>query len=92
MSLSDDPEFEGVHVVSPTLCFVWPKRAHFELLQTTETLHEWKPCNTTTLMKRDGLQWERRCRSKCVQQGDVNVVFQLFEERPVEAQREQAAA
>jgi len=92
MSLSDDPEVEGVHVVTPTLCVVWPKRAHFEKLQTEETLHEWKPCESTTVIKNDGRQWERRIRSKWVQQGDLKVIFQLFEERPVEAQREQAAS
>jgi len=92
MSPSDDPEFVGVSVATPTLCYVWPKRADFELLQPEEIVFEWKPCKATTLIKKDGLQWERRIRSKWVQQGDVKVVFQLFDERPVEAQREQAAA
>lgn len=61
-------------------------REEFDLIALPETVHDWKLCRTTTLIKNDGQQWERRCHAKQLGEpgsGRVNVIFQWFEERPI---------
>jgi len=78
----------GVAVALPTLVYAWPKtKEDFDMIATPETIHDWEPCSTTTLLKGDGQKWERRCHSKSVggdKPGDVMVVFQWFDERPLQ--------
>lgn len=83
-----EPEFTGCSVVSPTLIYAWPGRADFALIPLEETVHDWAPCRTTTLIKNDGQQWEHRIRSKWLKaDNDIKVIFQVFEERPADPAR-----
>ena len=86
MSQPND-EFTGCRVASQSLVYVWPRRADFERIALTEIVDDWKTCRTTTLMRNDGQQWERRCHSKPMDNGAVTVFFQVFDERPVVADR-----
>lgn len=82
----NDYQHEGCCVATPTLVYAWPaSRTEFDKIAIPETVHAWKPCSTTTLVKNDGRQWERRVHSKTVN-GPVMVVFQWFDERPMENQ------
>lgn len=71
----------GCSIPMPTLVYAWPKKAEFDLLAVPEIIHEWKPCRSTTVLKADGQEWERRCHSKTVEDGEVTVIFQWFDER-----------
>lgn len=64
-------------------------KEEFDRLPLPETVHDWQHSETTTLLKKDGQQWERRCHSKVLgdysRPGQVVVIFQWFDERVVEA-------
>ncbi|MFC6838576.1 hypothetical protein [Xanthomonas theicola] len=85
-------------IPTPTLVYAGPSsREDFDRLELPATVHDWKPDATTTLIKADGKQWERRCTSKTL--GDmgsnsVTVVFQWWDHRiaPAVAQPAQASA
>ncbi len=76
-----DGEFNSCRVPLATTAFVWPTKADFDRLDVPEKVFDWGHCDTTTLLKRDGRQWERRCHAKTVEDGKVSVIFQWFEER-----------
>ena len=79
-----DLESTGCCVASPNLVYAWPSRTDFDRLALTETVHDWAACKTTTLIRNDGQKWARRCHSKTMDGGPVMVIFQVFDERPVE--------
>lgn len=85
----------GCSVATPTLIYAWPAtKEEFDRIAIAEMVHEWRPCRTTTVLKDDGQEWERRCHSKAI--GDVvsepvSVIFQWFEERPVPREGERHA-
>ncbi|UPG86822.1 hypothetical protein L2Y94_05565 [Luteibacter aegosomatis] len=59
-------------------------KAEFDLLSSAERVGEWAACKTTTLLRNDGNQWERRCHSKVVGSygaDEVTVIFQWWDER-----------
>lgn len=67
----------------PTTVFAGPRtREEFDALAVEATVHDWRPCSTTTLLRHDGQQWERRCTSKLIEAGNIRVVIQWFDERP----------
>ena len=72
----------------PRLVYAGPKtREEFDRLELPETVHEWKPDSTTTLIKGDGKQWEHRCHSKTLGElgsSSITVIFQWFEYRVAE--------
>lgn len=73
----------GMSVATPSLVYAWPKsREEFDRIAADETVHEWADDPVWTAIKHDGCTWQRRCRSKSIEGGDVMVVFQWFEERP----------
>lgn len=74
----------GCSVATPTLIYAWTTQDAFDLIALPELIHSWKHCQVTTLIKRDGQEWERRCHSKSMKKNGVMVVFQFFEERPVQ--------
>lgn len=81
----------------PQLVYAGPRtREEFDLLELPETVHDWKPDPTTTLLKGDGKLWEHRCHSKALGElggpGAVEVIFQWFEYRVAEPEPSQAAA
>lgn len=72
-------------IATPTLVYAGPPtKEDFDKLACDEMVHDWKPDRTTTLLKADGLEWERRCHSKTVGGSGVLVIFQWFDERPIE--------
>lgn len=79
----------------PHLVYAGPHtREEFDRLALPETVHEWKADTTFTLIKNDGQAWERRCHSKVLgdhSRDSVTVIFQWFDERPVEVAQQVAA-
>lgn len=74
----------GVSVASSGLVYVWPStKEDFEKIDIKESVFDWMECSTTTLLKGDGKKWERQCRAK-IQKGHVDVIFQWFDERPLD--------
>ena len=75
----------GMSVATPNVVYAWPKtKEEFDKIAINEMVHEWKECETTTVIKNDGCKWERRCHSKHIQ-GEIDVIFQWFDERKVSA-------
>lgn len=72
----------GCSVAIPTVAYAWPTKEDFDKLAVAETLHDWKPDRTGTVLKNDGQEWERRCHSKTIDGNGVMVIFQWFDERP----------
>lgn len=72
----------------PRLVYAGPQtQEEFDRLELPETVHEWKPDATATLIKCDGKQWEHRCHSKTLGElgsNSVAVIFQWFEYRAAE--------
>ncbi|MGE7136183.1 hypothetical protein ACQKIE_00965 [Luteibacter sp. NPDC031894] len=59
-------------------------KAEFDTLPRPEQVGPWTPCKTTTVIKHDGQEWERRCHSKVTGNygaDEVTVIFQWFDER-----------
>ena len=73
----------GCSVATPTLVYVWPTKEEFDKLGVEEMLHDWRPDRTGTMLRSDGLQWQRRCHSKTIEGSGITVIFQWFDERPV---------
>ncbi|KAF1005442.1 MAG: hypothetical protein GAK28_03194 [Luteibacter sp.] len=74
------------HVRGGRHVFAGPRsKQEFDDIPLPEIVHDWKACETTTLIKADGQQWERRLHSKCIEGGadGVNVVLQWSDERPI---------
>ncbi|MFC4729516.1 hypothetical protein [Coralloluteibacterium thermophilus] len=83
MSCSGPISFCSVPI--PGVVYAGPRtRDEFDLIDLPETVHEWQSCETTTLIKGDGREWERRCTSKSAKANGVRVIFQWFDERPSE--------
>ncbi len=75
----------GCSIALPTVVYAWTAtKEEFDKLALSETLHDWKSDKTTTVLKGDGQEWERRCHSKTVEGSGVLVIFQWFDERPIE--------
>lgn len=72
----------------PQLVYASPRtREEFDRLELPETVHEWVPDKTTTIIEGDGNQWEHRCHSKHLGElgtTSVSVIFQWFEYRVAE--------
>jgi hypothetical protein len=65
--------------------FAGPRtKEEFDSIPLPETVHDWKPDKTETLLRNDGQQYERRCHSKMLGEpgtGSVYVIFQWFDVR-----------
>ncbi|MEN1942681.1 hypothetical protein WCE55_02315 [Luteimonas sp. MJ293] len=73
-------------VPTPGLVYVGPAtREEFDLIDLPETVQPWIFDITETLLRNDGTEWQRRCRSKCLGElgkDSICVIFQWFEARP----------
>jgi len=71
----------------PRTVYAGPRsKEEFDRIDLPETIHEWKPDTTETLIRNDGKQYEQRCHSKCLGElgsSSVAVIFQWFERRVV---------
>ena len=74
----------GCSVATPTLIYAWTTQDAFDLIALPATTHDWQHSRTLDLINNDGRTWERRCHSKSIEKDGVRVVFQFFEERPVQ--------
>ena len=75
-------------VSTPTLIYVGPRtKVEFDQIALPARLSDWKDDKVTTLVMRDGQQWQMRMHSKMLT-GDtaeaVMVIFQWPEYRAVE--------
>ena len=79
----------------PSTIYAGPAtRAEFDRIPLPELVHEWQFDKVATLLKNDGQKWERRCHSKALgdhSQSSITVIFQWFDERPVEVSTEGGA-
>jgi hypothetical protein len=75
--------FCGIH--GGKLVYACPKtKAEFDLLPLEVRVHDWQSDKTTTLIKGDGNEWERRCHSKELESTTgITVIFQWWDERAV---------
>ncbi|MYM92240.1 hypothetical protein [Duganella vulcania] len=75
----------GCKVATPNTVYAWTRtKAEFDTIALPETAHAWAPSDVVDLIRSDGRKWERRCFSKCLDGGPVTVIFQWFEERPIQ--------
>ena len=72
----------------PGFVYAGPKtKEEFDRIPLPVTVHEWKPDSTETMLRNDGLQYERRCHSKSIEStapDTLMVIFQWFEARVAE--------
>lgn len=78
----------------PGLAFVCPStRAEFDRIPLPATVHEWRASSTETVLRNDGCEYEQQCTAKTLadgRRGGIEVVFQWFEYRPIQAAKEVA--
>lgn len=80
----DEVMRSGCSVATPTTIYAWTStKAEFDTIALPEKIHEWKESETVALLRGDGRAWERRVFSKALDGGPVSVIFQWFEERPL---------
>ena len=79
----------GMSVPTPTTVYAWPKsKDEFDKIALEASVFDWGVCETTTLIKNDGQQWESRLHAKAMFDGPVNIIFQWRDERPVAHQEQ----
>lgn len=86
--------FCGVPTPTGKLIYAGPAtREEFDRIPLPAKQFDWNPCQTTTVLKADGREWERRVTAKSLDDAStgISIIFQWFEERPVEQAAEQTA-
>lgn len=79
------PAFCGVPTPSGKTVYAGPAtREEFDRLPLTAQQFEWTPCRTTTVIKNDGRQWERRITAKALDDAatGISIIFQWCDYRP----------
>ena len=75
-------------VALPHIVYAGPStKKEFDAIPLSVSVHEWKPSDIVTMVRRDGQQWEQRVHSKALEGGPVTVIFQWFVERPIVADK-----